>query len=354
MKAVVLSVDLETRRLSLGLKPSYFVDEDFQSDEEGEGEGDDAEPETFGIVEDDVAAPESMEVPDAETDGSDNSDEEDEMEIDAGTTEIDMTIRASFDEGTYNRNNSAKNILPAPSLKLNGGFQWSAETQQGDDDVVMESSSDEDEARDGDQGGKKKKRRRKEIEHDFTADMHTKVPESNADFERVLLGSPNSSYLWIQYMSLQLQLSEIEKAREIAKRAFNTISFREEQEKLNVWIALLNLENVYGTDETLEATFKDAARHNDSKTVHLRLATILEQSDKFDVSQHVYFTHHNFTDIRLQKAEEQYQKTCKKFGQSSKVWTLSAEYHLKRGELEKARKLLPRSLQSLEKRKREL
>ena len=116
--------------------------------------------------------------------------------------------------------------------------------------------------------------------------MHTKTPESNADFERVLLGSPNSSYLWIQYMSFQLQLSEVEKAREIARRALKTISFREEQEKLNVWTALLNLENVYGTEESLETTFKDAARHNDSKTIHLRMASILDESEKLEVRMH--------------------------------------------------------------------
>jgi hypothetical protein len=43
------------------------------------------------------------------------------------------------------------------------------------------------------------------------------------------------------------QATEIEKARAIAHRALSTISFREEQEKLNVWCALLNLENLYGT-----------------------------------------------------------------------------------------------------------
>jgi rRNA biogenesis protein RRP5 len=56
--------------------------------------------------------------------------------------------------------------------------------------------------------------------------------------------------------------------------------------------------------------------------------------------------------LALQKAEEQYKRTAKKFGQSSKVWTLFGEYYLRRGELEEARKLLPRSLQSLDKRKR--
>lgn len=46
---------------------------------------------------------------------------------------------------------------------------------------------------------------------------------------------------------IMFQATEIEKARAIARRALSTISFREEQEKLNVWCALLNLENLYGT-----------------------------------------------------------------------------------------------------------
>lgn len=44
-----------------------------------------------------------------------------------------------------------------------------------------------------------------------------------------------------------LQATEIEKARSVARRALRTINFREEQEKLNVWLALLNLEHRFGT-----------------------------------------------------------------------------------------------------------
>jgi rRNA biogenesis protein RRP5 len=53
-----------------------------------------------------------------------------------------------------------------------------------------------------------------------------------------------------------------------------------------------------------------------------------------------------------QKAEEQFKKTGKKFGKSCKVWTQFGEFYLRQGKLEEARKLLLRSLQSLEKRKR--
>lgn len=218
----------------------------------------------------------------------------------------------------------------AAPLKVEG-FSWFSSDVRSDaesDEASSDENSEEDES-----SKKRKRRKKKEIEQDLTADMHSKLPESNADFERLLLGSPNSSYLWVQYMSFLLQLSEIDKARETGRRAIQTISFREEEERLNVWIALLNVENVYGTDESLEAVFKDAARHNDSKTVHLRLAAILDQSEKHE------------------QAEDQYKRTCKKFGYSSKVWSLFCEYYLRRRNLEQARKLLPRSLQSLEKRK---
>ena len=69
-------------------------------------------------------------------------------------------------------------------------------------------------------------------------------------------------------------------------RRFSTIqggAAPEEQEKLNVWIALLNLENTFGTEESLEKAFKEASRMCDSKTVHLRLASILDESQKTEV-----------------------------------------------------------------------
>ncbi|OBZ78635.1 rRNA biogenesis protein RRP5 [Grifola frondosa] len=333
VKAVILSIDTEKRRISFGLKPSYFTEDDFGSDQGSESNNEDIESNNLGIVED--ASDEEISNPPQESEDGEVSDRDHDQDSDSeqDNGENSMDVDTNIDPSLFQRpSKDAKtghgNTQPVLSLSLDSGFQWSAAQER--EDVAMESSSDND-----DDAGQesKKKRKRKEIEQDLTADMHTKTPESNADFERLLLGSPNSSFLWVQYMSFQLQLSEVEKAREIARRALRTINFREEQEKLNVWIALLNVENVYGTDETLEAAFKDAARHNDSKTIHLRLAAIFEQSDK------------------LEKAEEQYKRTCKKFGQSSKAWTLFGEHYLKRGQLEEARKLLPRSLQSLDKRK---
>lgn len=51
-------------------------------------------------------------------------------------------------------------------------------------------------------------------------------PESSEDFERLAMGEPNSSMVWIQYMAFLISLGEIEKARSIAERGLATINYR--------------------------------------------------------------------------------------------------------------------------------
>jgi rRNA biogenesis protein RRP5 len=264
---------MERHRISFGLKPSYFVDGAVGESEETQGDIDGPESEVLGVVE------EHDEMLDAEQ-LEDNSTIE---EVVGDDSEDEAYNDVQFDLGPASHVLQQRTVGPSSAaiLKLQGGFHWLGNEPRSEDDVESGSSSDESLGTYRD--SKKKKRRRKEIEQDSTAIMLNKTPESNADFERLLLGSPDSSYLWVQYMSFQLQLSEVEKGREIGRRALQTINFREEQEKLNVWIALLNLENVYGTDETLDTTFKDAACHNDSKTIHLRLASIFDQTEKHEV-----------------------------------------------------------------------
>ena len=279
MKALVLKV--EQRRISLSIKPSHFDEADF-NDEGGNVSNDEQGIDQLGVVgghDDSDAASEPDEDDDKDSDAVDEDhSESDDDAIDINTGNVQQllgTVPAQQDD-------KAPDSSTAP-MKITG-FQWFGDSQNAEDaDSESSDESDKDE-----QPSKKKRKKRKEIEYDLTADMHSKAPESNADFERLLLGSPNSSYLWIQYMSFQLQLSEVDKAREIARRAVETINFREEQERLNVWIALLNLENVYGTDESLDEIFKEAARANDSKTIHLRLASIFEESRKLEVRQSVY------------------------------------------------------------------
>jgi rRNA biogenesis protein RRP5 len=84
------------------------------------------------------------------------------------------------------------------------------------------------------------------------------IPESSDDFERLLIAQPNSSFLWIHYIAHHLNSADVEAARMIANRALRTIHFREEDEKFNVWMALLNMEYKFGTSESLEKVFTQA------------------------------------------------------------------------------------------------
>lgn len=78
----------------------------------------------------------------------------------------------------------------------------------------------------------------------------------------MLLAEPNSSFLWVQYMAFYLKMGDVDGARTVASRALRAIDFREEIEKFNVWVALLNSEHKYGTKETFDSTFAKAIQES--------------------------------------------------------------------------------------------
>ncbi len=61
-------------------------------------------------------------------------------------------------------------------------------------------------------------------------------------------------------------------------------SCREEREKLNVWVAYLNLENTFGQppDEAVMKLFQRALQHVDQKKLYLALLAILDSSKKVE------------------------------------------------------------------------
>ncbi|XP_068606968.1 protein RRP5 homolog [Brachionichthys hirsutus] len=154
-------------------------------------------------------------------------------------------------------------------------------------------------------------------------------PEDAAAFERLLLASPNSSLLWLQYMAHHLQATQIEQARAVAERALKTISFREEQEKLNVWVSLLNLENMYGTEDSLKKVFERALQYCEPMPVYQQLADIYAKSEK------------------TKEAEGLYKKMVKRFSQNKAVWLSYGTFLLQQGQSDAASALLQRALKSL-------
>lgn len=296
VKVKILKIDETKKQLSLGMKASYFTEDVEMEDAEEEVNDSDVEMESENE--------------------SDESDEDNDDEI----IEVEQADESSDEEEEIVEQSKSSGLST-------GGFDWTASIlDQAEDD----SSSDEDE--DFTQK-KKKKSKGKKFTEDKTGDINTRAPQSTSDFERLILGNPNSSILWMNYMSFQLQLSEIDKAREIGERALKTIKYNDEQEKLNIWIALLNLENSFGTEETLEETFKKSCQFMDSLTMHQKLASIFIMSENYE------------------KVDDLYKKIFKKFGSSNvHIWVSYASNLLDRKLNDESHEILAKALQSLPKR----
>ena len=270
VRAKVLKLDLEKRRISFGLKASYFDDVEHDGRETDEDDR-----------EDDLDDMEGVRLPEDTNESEEDDDELDSEDL-ANVQDIESDENNSTNENTetklWDPQTSASTRLAVQGLST-GGFDWSGGMM--DQDCTDEvSDTEEDLAR-----PKKSKRRKAEIKVDRTGDLDADGPQSIADFERLLLGQPNNSYLWLSYMAFQLQLSEIGKAREVAERAIRIInnSGSGESEALNVWVAFLNLENTYGSDESVDTVFKRACEHNDAEEIHGRLTSIYIQSRKNEV-----------------------------------------------------------------------
>ncbi|KAJ2842755.1 rRNA biogenesis protein rrp5, partial [Coemansia brasiliensis] len=253
--AKVLKVDEENSKLALGLKSSYFAegsDNESSSDEESGSD----ENGTEASDSDDAGGAEESDSEASDSDEATNSEEE------AAAASSESEDSDSEEEEDAEVSNLA--------LAVSEGFHWNDNNSDDDEagDQSPESASDselsDEEAQSKSKKGSKRSKLQK-VTQDITADLSEQAPRSANDFERLVIGSPDSSFVWIQFMTYYLSQSEIDQAREVAERALKTISPREEQEKMNVWVALLNLEQHFGSKESLDDVLKRALQYMNPK-----------------------------------------------------------------------------------------
>jgi rRNA biogenesis protein RRP5 len=309
VKAIVLKVNAEEKKISLGLKASYFKDNvDVDMDDDDDDEVSDAE--SGGV---DVGADD-----DEDVEMEDDLDLDDVEDMDSEDEGVRIEQAESSDDS------DDEDAKPSTGLATTG-FDWTGNSLNANAKDVASDSE-------GETSSKKRKRSKKEIKVDMTADLDKDGPRNTSDFERLLLGQPNESGLWIQYMAFQLQLGEVQKAREVAERALRTIHIRELDEKANVWIAWINLEVEYGEEERVEEVFKRACQVQEPLGMHEKLASIYIDSGKHDKADAV------FERIVANKA----------FRASPDVWLNYATFLMtSKQEPDRARALLPRSLKSV-------
>jgi len=277
------------------------------------------------------------------SEADESEDDQDEQMDEKGTDEdeesddshIDDNDSADSDDESGSDDDSPNSVL----MDTDVGFQWTERAPVSQEEDGSDSSSDEEEgdARTTHQSRRKTAKKRQEEaklnerEASLADGLVDDSPETSADFERQLAGSPNSSELWIKYMAFYIAVADIDGARSVAKRAVSRIQFREEQEKLNVWCALLTLEWTYGSADSLAAAVTEACQHNNPKHVHLRLCEVMSSKSK---------------DLEPE-TNEFYLQMCKRFRSKKQVWLAYMKYLLEREQQDQAYAISKRALQSL-------
>ena len=279
VKLVVLQMDKEQSRLAFSLKASNFDDSD--DDSSSSSSNDDKESDAMEVDSDGEGDDSSIDSDDenfaaklAKKMEADGDDEEDKMEVYNEDSDDDSSSGSSSDSDSESSDTeddeeeenpkvkaASKSSSSAMAMDTNVGFDWgstakptkSTKLAESSDDSDDSSSSSEEESdnEDADAGVKSSHRSRKKAAAkrreeeetsrresalaDGTAD---ETPETSADFERLVAASPNSSEVWIKYMAFHLSLADMDSARKVANRAFERIEFRQEGEKVSVFLLL--------------------------------------------------------------------------------------------------------------------
>ena len=396
VRAKVLSVAKSSKKVALGLKPSYFSkdtededdddddDEDKDDDDEEEDEEDDDDDgdkdEEDDDDDDDGDKDNEDDDDDGDEDNEDDDDDDDDKDDDVNEginmlgeddgsddSEIEAMIQGSllpYDEDEEDEEEKAVTkkakseqaphedseddsedeesrqgpLGPRAVAASTGLFSWS-DFRPAAAARVEDSDSDVDGAEQGELKRKRSKESKRALEEQ---QVHAKEmaiwegshrPESAQDFERLLLEDPDSSVTWIQYMALHLADVSVDGARSVAERALKKINFRREDDKFNVWVAYLNLEKQFGSPASFDAVFARAAVESKGKYVHLKVCQILEEAGSAEA------------------CVDMFERTLKKFKYSKKVWMAYQHFRLRQQQDGAAKELLARSMQSLSKHK---
>lgn len=177
------------------------------------------------------------------------------------------------------------------------------------DNEAHESNEEEEVARSNLKSSKKREKQHikeelkiRKAEEDITENK-LDDPESVEFYEKKILSDSNNSIFWIQYASYILDKLNLNAARKIFERAIKTINISLVKEKLNVWIAYMNLENTYGTQESFKDVVERAIEVNEKKIVYKHLISIYRLSNKHDLAHEVYklLLKNYFSDLSIWK-----------------------------------------------------
>ena len=361
VRAKIMKVDYETGKVSLGIKASVFADDDDNDDSgaqrDGDSDDEDEMQEDLLLSDDDDddddgdnddkknAGKMDLDEPDEEVEHSSDSEEGGVEDSESDDEEEDDDDEDDEDDEDDDEDEDDNNKTSEKEEDV--GFAWEEEENEQKQKLnAMKRGRDEStHLDDGENAGKlskrAKRRKAREAELEILRQEQQlrdegRLPESASEYEKLILASPLSSFLWIQYVAFQVSVGAYEDARAVAERALEAIPAQEEDERMNIWIAYLNLENSHGLPNPKEAVsrlFKRAVNLADPKKLYLVLVDMYTRTEQTEA------------------LEETLKLIVKKFRSSCKVWLTYIRHVTLKGDAEGSRKLLDRATTSLPKRK---
>ncbi|KAH8052406.1 hypothetical protein JL721_10880 [Aureococcus anophagefferens] len=326
VKAKVLKIDEPAepggrRKLSLGLKPSYFDGDDAAMADASDDDDSDGDDDALARA-DALLADDSGDDDDAMEEDDDDEEDSDEEEGDDVGGLVEDEAEESGDDGSGD--------------------------DESDDDL-----DDDDEEDEEDEAGalrweedapaapsrkKAKKAEQSEAALDDEADAAESAlladadPRTAEDYERLLVTEWNAAATWIAYAKLLVRESDATGARGVLERALKKIGYREEAQRLEAWAALLAHERDHGDAKSLGAAVDRATKNADPTRVLLKLAALHEETSNYDAADAAY--------ARAEKRSRRQGAT------PDDVWLAHCRSRLLAGAADDARAVLDRAVQA--------
>ena len=250
----------------------------------------------------------------------------------AAADEEDSTIPTTFSQVKL-----IETVEPKPETKKRpitqtasalDALEAASETEEAEDSKNKKKSK-----RQKDAARREKEARIREKEESILAGDWKRDPQTAEEFERLLVVEGNSSpAVWIKYMAFWLKIAEVSKARETAERAIkNSSMFAHEQDRLNLWIAYLNMEAAFGNNA--DAVFTRATQYCDAKKVYHAISQVWVRANQFD------------------KAQVAFERMTSKFPECRKAWMNLVEFLVNQDRQDEARTVFSKAIRTLPKRK---
>jgi len=128
----------------------------------------------------------------------------------------------------------------------------------------------------------------RKLEKEEGLDSYLENPKSIEDYEKLILSDLNSSINWVKYASYILDKMGLSSCTKIFERAIRIIDITNLKEKLNIWIAYMNLMHTYGASDAFKDVVEKALTFNDKKAVYKHLISMYSQAKKFGLALEIY------------------------------------------------------------------